>query len=471
MAITALRVVTDATEYSRYEPSHRTITVTLVPTGTPDAGEAVVVSVRHTERPGLTDEDAAVMTKTVAAAGGEARFVVPFALGADDFGPDRVHTATSGEYFVRAVAPSGTYESSHFWIVLVTAAELKATWTFGVPLTASEVVEVKQQPRQITGVTVVDVPITTETGTHTLALDHTAAPPGWTLSWDGGAPVPLDPVVTQQYLLFDADGQRYVGVRADPLALPPADITETLVVAQAQMTSEMLAHYLAEAKAFIEARLGFYIEPTLVTTDPSYAPGDGGLDDRWDQLGQALTQQKQYGVHFRGIKLPQRWLLTLKRLSAHISGTKLADVTGDWWTVARQSAMIQLVPSAHSILPWTAAGNPLMSIFYSGRDIPDFWHYYGWFGLPDLLSYRAVVKEAVARKGAALALIQAGLAYRGGLASESTSRDGLSNSTAYMVGGMYGLYSGAVTAHEQWLEENLNRMKARLGGVEMVTLQ
>jgi hypothetical protein len=65
---------------------------------------------------------------------------------------------------------------------------------------------------------------------------------------------------------------------------------------------------------------------------------------------------------------------------------------------------------------------------------------------------------------AASILIEAQRGYQGGIGSESTGRDGLSNSRSFNPGGPY---ASTIQQHQQWVQSEGPKIKARLGGLMM----
>ena len=107
-------------------------------------------------------------------------------------------------------------------------------------------------------------------------------------------------------------------------------------------------------------------------------------------------------------------------------------------------------------------------MFYGFGNIPAFWNYSATIGIPDLRDAdRHIILELIARNAAASVLIEAQRGYQGGLGSQSTSRDGLSNSFSYNPQGPYG---STIAEHRQWIATEIPRIKTKLGGLLMVTL-
>jgi len=111
-----------------------------------------------------------------------------------------------------------------------------------------------------------------------------------------------------------------------------------------------------------------------------------------------------------------------------------------------------------------------MAYLFNYASIPGFWHYRATVGLRDLLNERAVVREAIAKKAAIELLNSAGSAYRAGYASQSTSRDGVSQSDGFTSSATFGTYGGHFTSYKEWIKDNIPKMKMRFCGIQYVTI-
>lgn len=154
MAITALTVSVDGTVYSRLEPERDTITVTITPTGTPLLGEQVTLELRKARR--ARDVVVASWTYTVGGAGAfDETIHLPSVVDEQE-----IPLVRRGMYFFRVVLvgnSSVSAVSEDFRVALVSLERMKAEYLYGVDLKAIQQLAVLEQPKVVTGVTVVDV--------------------------------------------------------------------------------------------------------------------------------------------------------------------------------------------------------------------------------------------------------------------------------------------------------------------------
>ena len=491
MTITGMKVVVDKDEFCRYDPGSSTIIVTATVTaGVADAGEQVHLSVRRVPTAAWPDASCTVMTKLLTATAAQTTFTASFVVGTDDRNAAGIPLARSGRYVAQArlgadeATPTATFATATpFWIVLVPVVEFKRRWCFGANLYAQGVMAVKQAPRTITGVTVLEVAPESTPGKKTLVLTYdgtTLGSPVWTLAWDGGSAVTLDPDDRQTYVLLDVLGEGYVTVEADPAALNmpaapfPATVSESLVIEPGRMDDATLRDYLRDAAVEAARQLFFFVEPMRVTTDPLQADGDG-VEAYYDVVAKpvGIIGRLRFANKWTRVKFPYKQLQVLERLAGYFSETRSLQVDASWFNVDAKIGLVDLVPSAGSIVPFATFGSPLIPLFNAGMEVPAFWHYTGWFGLTDLGpeagEQAALVRQLIARLAAVEVLTQAGMAATDATMSESTSRDGLSNSRANAPG-LYGPYSALVMRHTQWTDKMLPKIRTSIGGLTMLTV-
>lgn len=190
----ALAVTTDASVYSRLEPERSTITVTITPTGTPLLGEQVTLELRKARR--ARDVVVASWTYTL---GGDGAFSEEIHLP-DVLDEQAIPLVRRGLYFFRVVSvgdPNVSGITEDFRVVLISMDRMLKEYLYGLDLKAIQQLGVLEQPKLVTGVTVVDVspghPRTWETLSHngpvgTVASSGTAAAgsTATVVNWTGG---------------------------------------------------------------------------------------------------------------------------------------------------------------------------------------------------------------------------------------------------------------------------------------------
>ncbi len=460
MAITALTVRIDRDEYSRYWPGLETVQVTVEATGA-TAGDQLTWTL---DRAGA---DAPAQTgQLIWPPGAPPRvaFTIDLRQGQD---ADGLNWAVQGDYTVGVTAPTGLLaRSPTFAVSIVPAVELRDFWCYGVPFTAAEVFLPVQQPSRLTGVQVVRLSETHALGPIDLA--YTPGPPP-TLAWGGGTPQLLDPSARRTYLLRDAYDREWALVAADPALLPASPVTETLLIDKRYMDDSLLRQRVRAATAYVEAMLFLPVEPRRYCTDRL-----------WQELGQPPRDHILPGVDYVRqldatqwlyIHLPVRRLLRIYTLAGYFNASRVVTITPDWIAPDEVTGLVRLIPRAGALTSWQFATIPIYQFLYSYPAIGHFWQFDVACGLRRLdLPQTAPVREAIAKKAAYDLLLQAGAALKGGIAAESTARDGVSQAISYTQSAQFGMYAHLTIPWEQWLQEELPRLRQRLGGVHQVTI-
>lgn len=190
----ALSVSTDASVYSRLEPERSTIVVTIIPTGTPLLGEKVTLELRKARR--ARDVVVASWTYTLSGDGAFSEEVHLSSIVDEE----EIPLVRRGMYFFRVISvgnPSVSGVSADFRVAMITMDRMLKEYLYGLDLKAIQQLGVLDQPKQVTGVTVVDVspghPRTWETLSHngpvgTIAASGASASGSTStvVNWSGG---------------------------------------------------------------------------------------------------------------------------------------------------------------------------------------------------------------------------------------------------------------------------------------------
>lgn len=153
-APTALAVTTDAAVYSRHEPEHDVVSVTIAPTGSGLSGEHVLLELVQARRArdvvvanwNYTLADSAPFTETIPLSGIVDNAEIPL--------------VRRGLYFFRVssvTTPTVVGASDDFRVALITMDRMLAEYLYGLDLKALQNLAVLEQPSVVTGVTVYDV--------------------------------------------------------------------------------------------------------------------------------------------------------------------------------------------------------------------------------------------------------------------------------------------------------------------------
>jgi len=198
-APTALAVRTDRAEYSRLEPDRAVVTFTVTPTGSSISGETATVELLKAR----FNRDVVVDTATVTFGTDGVAVTGSFDLSTI-WDTHQVPLVRRGMYFARATADNNalaTGDSPDFRATLITTDRFRADYLHGADLTAFDVLGVRSQPTQLTGVEIREVsrghaetwmPIRYETAVGDLVLAGTSDVGSTTtiIAWTGGGLTP-----------------------------------------------------------------------------------------------------------------------------------------------------------------------------------------------------------------------------------------------------------------------------------------
>jgi hypothetical protein len=448
-------VFTDKTEYSRYHLDLSVITATiLLDTATPGATFNVALF--------RLDVYGAVASKTFTTTAGTTQYQVTFDLNKDAVDSSGIYRARCGDYVIQVTDPNGNITNSNMFAVsIVPVKEIKEVWAFGVNFHFYEILRPLVQPRLITGVEVTEVSPTHFKGPFPLVYDATAK----SLSWNGGTAVPIVGLAPQQLVLMDKRQMDYIIVNVVPILLPTTSQTETLVIDNGRLEDQYIIRQVRNSMATLEQQIMVKLEPTIIDTDPA----KNGFAD---QVGDPVTYYRPRTFNkWMSLKIPYPSLLQIQSLTGYFNETQSATVPLEWVTWNERTGMVELVPSSAATVMWTFYNSIfVMAYLFNYESIPGFWHYRITAGLRDLNDDRGIIREAIGKKATLELLNSAGSAYRAGYASQSLSRDGVSESNSYTSSAMYGVYGGHFVGYRDWLDKNIPKLKQRYAGIQFISI-
>lgn len=448
MTVSVTQVFTDKTEYSRYHQELAKITATFLVTS-PTSGATLNVALNRLDGYG------SVKTKTITMSTAT-QYQVTFDLNKDTYDSKTIYRAKQGDYTIQVLDASNVLlgESPLFAISIVPISEIKNTWATGVTFMNYETLLPKVQPKLVTGVVVSEIPLEHYKGPFPLKYVKAAN----TLSWNNGAAVPINGLQPQQLLLLDQRQADYIMVQVDPLNLPATDQTETLIIDNSRLAERDMIKQVRLATQWLQQRIITKVEPELVDTalTGSYA----------DEIASPQTYYRTASNKWMNFSLPYPNTLDIESITGWFNSTQAISIPKDWFVWNEKTAIVELVPSASSVISWQFYnGVFMMSNLQNSASIPSFWHYRLTCGLRDLNNERGIIREAIAKKAVFEMLNSAGSAYRAGYASQSTSRDGISESQGYTSSATFGTYGGHFTSYKEWLDKEVPRMKKRFCGI------
>ena len=465
-APTAITVVLDLDEYSKFEVDRRDMTITWTATaGSSMNGEQLLVELRKSRR----NRDVVVhsVTETISGTSTSETGTVIINLLEDVIDSDYINLIRRGYYYVRissVTTPSVYADSADTPISVVTAQQLRNNYLFGLTLEANDVRDVKIAPVNITGVEIVEVSSAHEQGYG--RLTYVVQPNGTRqLSWGAGPLVNI--TAPGQYLLrYDcSSGSSYIIVRVRSLAALPADNqVDELLVTKASITDAMLRRWIEQACDWLEndKLAGVFLDPTRIVTDPVI----NGTEIDWDFIVPPITFYPITPGNWIDILFPYMGLLKVDNLFGQIGNVQIVNANLDWLEIAERNGFAQLVPY-NQRTAFQFIGLVWVESLRGRVELPNFWHYNAVAGLRDRYS---VLLEIIAKKAGIDALTIAGQAFRGGFSSQSLSRDGVSESVSYTSSAIYGIYSSTIEEFNKFINREIKQVKGRFRGVNMIVM-
>ena len=294
------------------------------------------------------------------------------------------------------------------------------------------------------------------------------------ISWCGG---PLLTITNSKnsYLLRKGSSDDYLVVDISFSNLPTVSKEECLFVDSAILPKAKIREFIEDATSWVEkVVLGMYLEPTRVVTEDDTGsmtyeagstdiPSFTGVD--WDEVVDAVTYYRPNPSHWLYLKMPYRPVLKIEKLYGKMANVNIINIDLNWIEFNANGGLIELIPSNLSTfnvqgLLWAGAINGLTTM-------PNFWHFKALVGFKETPK---VLIELVSIQAAIMALTVLGQAYRGGLASSSISRDGISEGVSYLSSGPNGVYSGAIATHAQWIADNLPKIRSSFLGPNLISM-
>lgn len=458
-------------DYSRHDPDASVIKARIL--FTPNTGLAgEILRVRLYRYGGWL-----IATKTVTLNGAyPSGVVVEFDLNGTEcyHKPDTsephkaIYNARCGEYYIVAdeEAGSATKQTPVFWILPVTRDFLLRTFHFGQTMAAAEVLAPVAQPSKITGVKIVGTSEFMVKGIHRIVYDNSDKSLALDSSLTGGGAGDAVTIVPgkRRYTIIDSTvvaGEEYLILDVDYYELPDSDQVEEIVIDNQIMPDESFRYFLMSGYSWAWSDLSFPVEPHIITT-----VAEDGIE--YDKLVDPVALENIASGAWPSFKIPYRQLLHLYWLKGKFNEGTVIEIPDEWRVESKKSGLIQFVPRNASMIPFVSNGLGLWAA--SLRNVPEFWHFRGIFGLPYINSGSeyGVALDAILHRAAIEIFVTSGSAYRAGFSSESISRDGVSNSVTYTSSAMYGIYSADIMEHRKWLDDDWSRFKRKIRGIPAV---
>lgn len=471
-APTSLSVTVDLGEYSKFEAreDRATIMVFIAAAGGGDmSGEDITVELIK----GRRSRDSVVYTAVHTVVGVTDPVTESASIYLPDVaGSDTINLIRRGRYFVRVTSvttPAVTADTGDFPISIITAQQLRETYLFGLNLQASDTRDVIESPVNITGIEIAHVSASHTTGFDVLTYiytDNTGTGGNLVreLSWGGGKLVPV--TAPGRYLLRHACSDNYMVVQIRSLAaLPLSSQKDELLVGKDEISDRMLQRWIDQTCDWLEndKLAGVFLEPTRIITEPALA--SSVLPD-WDFIVPSITFYAVNPSKWIDIMFPWMSLLKIDELFGQIANTRIVDIDETWVEISERNGFVQLVPFNQEAA-FQFIGLVWVESLRGRIELPNFWNFDAVAGLRQV---DPILLEIIGKKAAVDALTVAGHAFRGGFASQSVSRDGVSESVGYTASAIYGIYSATIEDFSKFINREIKQLKGRYRGVNMIVL-
>lgn len=475
MALTGLTAIVDLEEYSRFEKERDTIIVTISPAGDTLSGEVITVQLMRARRG--RDEITASLQVTLTADDPEP-IDTSFEL-AEITDEDEVPRVRRGDYFVRVISvttPAITDDTPDFFISLISVERMKADYLHGTDQLSTDTLAVLMQPTVVTGVEITNVSRGHPQKWYPLSYNYSDDGTNITrtLSWCKGAVVPITGPGT--YTLRRGTATDYVQVRVGSLlSMPTESHAEDLLVERKPFTDQRIRDFITQAISWLEdSAIAVYLEPTVVCTeiDPDTISFTAGTDipafvgATWDKKVDALMYTVPASGHWIGFDCPYYPLLRFDELFGKLSNTRIVDIALEWIEIHEKTGWVELVPFNQEVA-FNFIGLVWIESLRGPVPLPNFWNFTAVVGFRKT---PPILIEMAAKKAAMDILTIAGQAFRGGISSQSVSRDGVSESVSYTASAMYGVYSASVEDYRKFIDANLKELRGAFRGPNMVVM-
>lgn len=453
-----LSIGTDQLDYSKYDPTCSTIRVYGAVDLAHQAQDCTVSLVR-------SDAYGTLASHIIHNVG--ASFRTDFDLNSNEMqDADGINRAIQGDYTIVVTLADTTTQSLPITVSICSVNELRNRWLYGLTTLSSEIILPRIQPRKMPVKFITMSPAYVK---DVYDLVYTTSPVP-TLSFAGGPAQILTPFSgVQELLLLDQRQADWVQVKVDTFSLPLMDVTETLIIDQAQLQDEDFIQMARYATGWVEAKLGFLVEPHLCISERLVKKFP-----KYEKLLDGATFYDDFnnstGV-FPDISLPLQQLQVVKELEGWYNQNPVLTVPKVWiQSGPRAQGNIELVPTSGqaSALVWQSF--PFAFATMQTRLVPGFWQYAVIAGLRDLTGDKSIVREAIAKKAGIDLALFAATAYKAGISSQSTSRDNISISTSYTASAMYSTFAHLTIPWGDWLDKNIPVARRKIGGIPVVTM-
>lgn len=484
----------DVIEYSRNERGREVVRLRLIPDPLDPTviGEEVTIQLFKSRRDRIEDITQAETVYTFTAVPGPGGAEIEFDLRNIVYSTEHPFPVVRrGYYFFKIThtgGPTGPSNveatSNDFRVALMTTDQFEEEWLNGATRESSDHRLVLNQPRRITGVRINRIsrnhPL--DAVPLNLVIGAETPTPNKYLSWGEGEIVEIDQSIPagigREYDLIHRDRADYVTVSVDPLLLPSENTMERMIVENRLIERETLRRWLdAEADWLEQSYLYCPLEPAIIVSDDSLAsldpsagaPPSPALPQNFDYdiKGAPVTHYMNTAGHWVTLQVPYSLPLVWDYLVGSLENARIVDVDPRW--IHKSSArVIELVPYEQS-LAFHYIGLIFTNSIWGPVELPSFWRYRYWAGISERTTPYEII-EALGFRAAIKALAVLSQMYKGGIASQSVSRDGVSETVSFTSSAMYATYSATSESYRQRLDTLLPQLKRKYFGIYMDVL-
>jgi len=222
--------------------------------------------------------------------------------------------------------------------------------------------------------------------------------------------------------------------------------------------------FIDGARRQVERYLGIFLKPTLIATNPGERELVLGTDYEVAEPPYDYDAKAYSNMGF--LQLRERPVQSISYLKLVLpNGQIIVDflTRPEWVKLYGEQGQFQIVPYAGDPTIFNLLGGTQMGYgFMTGqlnRSVPQMWYIdyiagYAQNKIPE------DIRNIVAKIAAVDTLGIIGEAYRGGVASMSTSIDGLSESMGYTVSASSTLYNAHISQYKQEIDDFFNEAKS-----------
>lgn len=261
--------------------------------------------------------------------------------------------------------------------------------------------------------------------------------------------------------------------------LNPLDI-ETAVqnILKNSLLDNELKRVLRRAESYILGKLDTAVSPRRVITRPDLDPRFSQFYDNrpnllappdgYDDVGKSLAYRRSDARFFTTMALPKKPVIDVERVRAVYLNQVFFEFPISWSVFDRFGNLNMVPVQGTSFVQFSNAFRAFAPTASFGMNrLPGYWAVDWTYGMTGLEKEFDEVLELIAYKAAMEVLTFLGSADKPGIASESRSTGGSSESFSYTQSAVYSLFSADVDHIKKQMPARISSLRQRIHGMEM----